>query len=258
MAALSGIGQMASYPKQPATPAAQPAPQTTPPVQPTSPASGAKPAAEPSLDELLGLPAGGKPAGAEGAKPDAPPKAKDAAKAELDRKLGPEEAADEFEEAVKLMDETAKRLTDSKDSGIDTQRMQAQTIEKLDKLIDQAKKQKNKSKSKSKSQQNQDQDQQNQQQQSSQQNQKNQQQQNAAQQAAANAQGGNVGQQSGKLNPPPGAGAAWGQLPQRLRDALMQGSGDYTSAKWEALTREYYKRLAEQPGKAEVPAGGGR
>ncbi|MEY3232016.1 MAG: hypothetical protein RL689_2105, partial [Planctomycetota bacterium] len=29
---------------------------------------------------------------------------------------------------------------------------------------------------------------------------------------------------------------------------LLQGSGDVTSAKWEALTREYYKRLAEQPG----------
>jgi hypothetical protein len=28
----------------------------------------------------------------------------------------------------------------------------------------------------------------------------------------------------------------------------MQGSGDFTSAKWESLTREYYKRLAEQPG----------
>ncbi len=50
------------------------------------------------------------------------------------------------------------------------------------------------------------------------------------------------------MNAPPGAGAAWGNLPARLRDALLQGSGDVTSAKWEALTREYYKRLAEQPG----------
>jgi hypothetical protein len=29
----------------------------------------------------------------------------------------------------------------------------------------------------------------------------------------------------------------------------MQGSSDTVSSRWEALTREYYKRLAESPSK---------
>jgi len=221
--------------------------QSAPPVAPATstsgnaPASGAvPPAKEESLDDLLGLK---KPADG-----DTKVEAKDAAKAELDRKLKNDEMDDEFEQAVKLMGETAQRLDTGKDAGLDTQRMQEETLAKLDKLIDMAKSQKSKSKSKKKQSQQQQSDSKDQQQQQSQSSQQNQQGQEAQQQPGGNAQGGNVGAQSGKLNAPPGAGAAWGQLPERLRQALMQGSGDFTSAKWESLTREYYKRLAEQPG----------
>jgi len=42
------------------------------------------------------------------------------------------------------------------------------------------------------------------------------------------------------------ARAAWGNLPQRVRQLLMQGSGDQFSKEYQRLTEEYYKRLGEQ------------
>jgi hypothetical protein len=247
---LASVGFAQSHALAQATPT-PPAPSqpTTPPATP--PAKPAKPEqpAEPTLDDLLGLPSQTPPPKPDATKetPEAAkPSSKDAAKAELDRKLAETEMNDEFEQAVQLMGDTAKRLGEAKDAGLDTQRMQEQTLAKLDKLIDMAKAQKNKSKKKQKQKQSEDQSQdQQQQQQSSQQQQQGQ---AKSQQAGTDAAGGNVPRQDGKLNAPPGAGAAWGNLPERLREALMQGSGDFTSAKWQALTREYYKRLAEQPG----------
>ncbi len=215
--------------------AVQPA-APSPPVQPSAPP--AKPATEPTLDELLGIAPEPKAQGQEATR--------DAAKAELDRKLSLEELDDAFAEAVKLMDDTAKRLGESKDAGVDTQRMQEQALAKIDKLIDMARSQQQQQQQKRRQKQDQQQDQQQQQQQSSQQQQ--QQQQASSGQEGADGTGGQSPRQGGRVNAPPGAGAAWGNLPARLRDALLQGSGDVTSAKWEALTREYYKRLAEQPG----------
>jgi len=206
---------------------------------------------------LLGLPeakpknTATKPAPAEGDKPPLSPATppKDATKAELERALSLEDAKDEFEEAIDLMHESAERLTASGDTGISTQRIQENTLLKLDKLIDQAKKNQQKQKKKSKSKSKQQQDQQESQSQSLPQSSQSQSQQQQAQQQNASTQGGMPGENGagGRLNVPPGAGAAWGNLPERLRDALMQGSGDFTSAKYETLTREYYKRLAEQP-----------
>ncbi|MBS0195728.1 MAG: hypothetical protein JSR77_03125 [Planctomycetes bacterium] len=218
---------------------AQPQPPTPPPP------------AEPTLDDLLKLPkaapkekpAETKPEDAtadKAAQKPAPPV--DPAKAELDRQLSEQAAKDDFEEAVSLMEQSTERLSRSGDAGVDTQRLQKQTLDRLDKLIDMAKKQKSKSKSKSKSKQNSDSQSQSQQQQSSQSQQQQQQQQSQQAQGGANT----PLNPDGKLNPPPGAGAAWGGLPERLRDALMQGSGDKVSSTWESLTREYYKRLAEQ------------
>ncbi len=42
------------------------------------------------------------------------------------------------------------------------------------------------------------------------------------------------------------ARAAWGSLPERLRDMLLQGSGEKFSTTYERLTEEYYRRLAER------------
>ncbi len=226
-------------------------PVATPPV---APIPAPAPAREPTLDELLGIKdAASKPAergtdvpegGLDGG--TGPVGEADRAKTELERKLAMQEIEDGFEQAVELMKSSALKLRQDRDAGVATQRMQEETLLKLDKLLDEARKQqKSKRKQKSSSQDQQEQDQKEEQQKQKQSSQGQQQ----AGQAQAGAQSGNPNNpmRSGSLNPPPGAGAAWGNLPQRLRDALMQGSGDYTSARWEALTREYYKRLAEEP-----------
>ena len=38
----------------------------------------------------------------------------------------------------------------------------------------------------------------------------------------------------------------WGSLPQRIRDMLLQGRKEKFSSLYERLTREYYRRLAEE------------
>ncbi len=37
----------------------------------------------------------------------------------------------------------------------------------------------------------------------------------------------------------------WGNLPQRVREMLLQGREEKFSSLYEELTREYYRRLAE-------------
>jgi DNA polymerase III alpha subunit (gram-positive type) len=229
----------------------------------------AQPAKEPTLDELLGI---AKPAAKEDGKAaanenegaaDAVQKsATDPTKTQLDRELRVQPINDQFLEAVGLMKESADRLTNVRDAGLQTQRIQDEVIKKLDKLIDDAKKQSSQKK----------QQQQQQQQQEQQQSQQQQQQQSSQSQKQQQASSSN---QSGSSNTPKrdgqrkaqaaGASAGWGDLPPKLRDALMQGSGDTFSATYERLTEEYYKRLAEQaptsassPAPAPVsPAGGG-
>jgi hypothetical protein len=233
------------------------------PPAPPSPTSPSSPAREPTLDELLGIKEEKKPpapapdkATGESVLPSAET---DRAKAELERKLAMQEIEDAFEQAVGLMKSTATKLQVERDAGVATQRMQEETLLKLDTLLDAARKQQQRKRKQKQSQQ--DQQNQDQQQQSQQQSQSSQaQQQQQAAQAQAGGQAGNPSNplRTGTLNPPPGAGAAWGNLPQRLRDALMQGSGDYTSARWEALTREYYKRLAEEPVGGVRPVGPAR
>ena len=41
-------------------------------------------------------------------------------------------------------------------------------------------------------------------------------------------------------------GARWGNLPARLREALLQGSSDSYSSLYKSMTESYYKRLAEE------------
>ncbi len=214
-------------PGQPAPDPKQSEPVTTPPPKP-----------EPTLDELLGIP----PRPGDADKPAAQP-APDPKKAELDRQLTTEESPEEFEQVVRLMGDVSQRLGDSRDAGLDTQRLQNEILLKLDKIIDAAQKNQNSSKSKSKgSKQKQDQqDAQQQQQQSSQAQQQ-------GQQQGQQAQGGNVPQQPADGRPAAaGASAAWGNLPEHVRDALRQGLGDHFSSVYKSLTEQYYKRLAEEP-----------
>lgn len=200
------------------------------PAQPSTP--DPKPTPLPSLDELLGLPSP--------AKPSTRPPAADPAQAALDRQLSPAEAAEQFRQAVDLMDQTARRITESRDLGLSTQRLQEDAVRKLDMLIKAAEQQARQSRSRSAS--------------SASQRQRDQTQQpNQQRGSREDSRGENrdeimpPGRQDGPLNPELAArGAAWGALPARVRDALLQGNQDRFSALYQRLTEAYYRRLAEE------------
>lgn len=231
------------------------------PAAPSKPSDPAKPAPMPGLDELLGLPpaakrpaeggAPGTPApgtpgapGAPGGEP-LPGASRDAISTELQRKLTDKAIDDNFKQAVQLMADVASRLAGARDAGIDTQRTQEEIVRRLDALI-QAAKEQEQQKSSSQSQ-SQSQKQSDQQQKPTQQGKQQQQQ----QQAGANDNRGEVtppGLKTGALNKEAldAAVAAWGALPERVREALLQGRGDKFSSLYDALTQEYYRRLAEE------------
>lgn len=200
----------------------------------------------PSLDEMLGLrPAAGADdasgAGGSGGIGDA---LIDPERAALDRKLSSEDMAEAFQQAVELMGETAERLNPGLDPGLVTQRLQEDIVRKLDAVIASAQNNQNSSSSSSSSsasasereQQNQPSQQRNQQDQQQAQNQ----QQGEPQEGTA------PGAQSGAGNTVTLNAAAWGALPARLREALLQGSGDQFSSLYQGLTEQYYRRLAEE------------
>ncbi len=192
----------------------------------------APPKALPDLDELLGLPTEKK------TDPEAP--LVDPEQLELERALESRNVSEMFEQAVQQMSDAAKLLSESRSVGPATQRVQQEIITKLEKLIEEAEKQQSSSSSSSSSS-----SQQQQQQQQPQQPQPGQNQQ-------AN-QGDNrderlpPGVQQAQLNGQIDAMvAAWGALPARVRDALLQGAGDKYSSLYESMTEAYYRRLAEQ------------
>lgn len=187
------------------------------------------PPAEPTLDDLLGIPRGQRDPAA--LRPDA-------GTAELDRQLDDEPAGDDFEQAVTLMDDTAQRL-EAADPGLDTQRLQEQILRKLDKMIADAQKKQSGGKGKPKPK-------------PGDQPQPGQPQSSQAQpgQPSPTNQAGNpsVPRQDGTLGPPPpSSSATWGGLPEHVRQSLTQGSTDRFSSLYRALTEQYYKRLAEDP-----------
>jgi hypothetical protein len=191
------------------------------------PAPGSASSELPSLDELLGL-------------PSRPGAAKDTSVEDLDKALGREVEGDLLKQASELMQRSSARLADSKDAGIQTQRLQEDAVKKLDALIAQA--QKNQQKKPKKQKQEQSQQQQQQQQQQSQQAQ--------ASKSAAQQDHAGPARQDGPLKEAQAAsGATWGNLPPYLRDALRQGSSDRYSTLYQQLTEQYYKRLAEEPKK---------
>jgi hypothetical protein len=191
-----------------------------------------EPAAQelPSLDDLLGIETEGKP--------DEGDPAQDAA---LERALSDEEVADAFRQAVTEMGDVAN-LLEAGQPGARAQRLQEDIILKLEMLIDQAQRQQSSSSSSS------SQQQQQQQQQSPTRNQ-----QRAQQQQQQASQGDNQGESL-----PPGgregelgeliqaSSASWGALPERVREALLQGTGDRFSSLYESLTEAYFRRLAEE------------
>ncbi len=225
--------QTAPAASPPAEPAATPpaTPQATPPTAPPA----APPGSDPSLDELLGItkPDAPKPADAEAAK--------DPKQTELDRKLSDAEAKEAFEQAVRMMSETAQRLEKSRDAGLTTQRLQEEILRKLDALIKASQQQDSSSSSGS---------------QSSSSSDPSQSKQPSQPQPQGNKQDkkGGEGQQAG--TPPAkkdaqfnnrldAARAAWGALPERLRDLFTQGMDDYYSKLYQSMTEQYYRKTAE-------------
>lgn len=212
----------------------------SPPPEPAPPSpeqqSSSPPAKKtddlPGLDDLLGLPSGDQKKA---------PDAGDALRRELEDKLAGQQIAEQFDEAVRLMGQTADRIEATLDTGLATQRLQEDVIKKLDALIESAKKRKNNSSSSSSSSQNE-----------KQRNQPNQPQseQNQAGKGENKGQVDPPARKDGQVNPAlDQTGAAWGGLPAHVREALSQGSADSYSSLYRALTEAYYRRLAEEAGK---------
>lgn len=187
----------------------------------------------PGLDELLDLPSSGAK------KTDQQPRL-DPDQLELDRALNAQMVSEMFQQAVQQMADAADLLRKAHNTGLATQRVQEEIILKLNKLIEEAERQQSSSSSSSSS--------------SRQQGQKKGKQPSQPQQARNK---GNQGDNRGERTPPAGQqanlkgkidslGAAWGSLPARLRDALLQGAGDTYSSLYESLTEAYYRKLAEQ------------
>lgn len=213
---------------------AQDLPQPAKPEQPAPPPPPPKDEPLPSLDDLLGLPRDRE----SGARPPT----QDPSKAELERELSPVEAAEQFREAVDLMGQTATRLTEARDTGLQTQRLQDDIVRKLDMLIRAAEQQAQRTRrSSSRSSSGRSQ--------GDQPNQPQQQQGERQEAGRGDNRTENVPppRQEGPLNPELAArGAAWGALPQRVRDALLQGNQDKFSAMYQRLTEAYYRKLAEE------------
>ncbi|HWB21132.1 MAG TPA: hypothetical protein VG711_12590 [Phycisphaerales bacterium] len=193
-----------------------------------------------SIDELLGI--------TEESPASAPA---DAAKTsnedELSKKLNEQQVADAFVQAINKMNLSADLLENSRDTGLGTQRTQEEILAKLQILLDEARKNKNQSMSSSQSQQDQKQNQQNKQ---------NPGKNNSQKQNSPNRRNNNPADSTADAPSPPPmqpdvntsleeTRTQWGNLPQRVRDMLMQGSRDKFSSLYDVLTQEYYKRLAE-------------
>ncbi|MEM1330909.1 MAG: hypothetical protein AAGG07_10135 [Planctomycetota bacterium] len=185
----------------------------------------------PSLDELLGI-----------TSPDASDAGEDdLAREDLERALTQRAIADDFAQAIDLMDRAADRLEDRSDTSLVTRRLQQDALDRLDTLIENAERQQS-------------------QQQSNSQSSSGDPQQSPP--TASSQQQGQQSQQSGSGEPGEGerssdtnaqlnpiaqaAEAAWGALPQRVRDSLVQGAGEQFSETYRELTETYYRRLAEE------------
>jgi hypothetical protein len=246
---------------------AQSSPPAEPPAQANTPAE--KPAEKPAdpppdldLDSLLNLPSSGKsPAKSPAESPGKPgegqpadPKADptstipkpDEARIDLDKRLKTGKADEALKEAVELMTRAADRLEARRDASLQTQRLQADAIIKLDQLIKQAEQQQQQQQQRSKQRQQQQQGQQQQQQQQGQQQQPGQRRQSEQRQGTNVDESLPPSRQDGALGPEAARGASWGALPARVREALTQGSSDRYSTVYQRLTELYYQRLAEE------------
>lgn len=236
----------------PPAPAKEPAkaPASDPPAKAPAPADDL-----PGLDELLGI-VKPKDAGKAGLP--------DSMKTDLDKRLSAEQTGDLFQEAVALMGDASKRLAAAMEltrakpgegavwgaeAGLGTQRVQEDVIRKLDAIIAQLEQSGGGQSSRSRQQPGDPAQPQSQQRTQSRQN-------PTSRGGDGQTEHDGPAQQPGEMRPElDAARAAWGALPERVREMLQQGSGDKYSSLYERLTADYYKRLAEQ-GRTRGGAGG--
>lgn len=192
----------------------------------------------PSLDELLGI--------------EGDDRADDAARRQsreaLERELTEQQVSDAFTQAVEQMKLSAEMLGERFDTGVGTQRIQEDVIAKLDMLIENAQRQPSSSSSsdsQSSSSEQQQQDQQpGPQQQGEQQQQQNQQ---SGEEGDGQTEGQGPPQQDADIDHDiEETRAQWGNLPERVRDMMLQGQTGTYSNLYRTLTEEYYRRLAEE------------
>ncbi len=191
----------------------------------------------PSLDDLLGLETDKSEVQADEA-------ARAESERELQRRLDEKEITDAFLVALDKMATSATRLGELFDTGLATQRVQQDILAKLDQLIDKAREMQSLGQaSASRSTSSQSGRSQNPGQRKNQAN------------NSQRRDGPPQGSQEG--NPPPRqegdmhtilqeGGVEWGNLPERIRQDLLQGRNDKFSSMYRRLTEEYYKRLAEE------------
>jgi hypothetical protein len=213
-AAALAIASSALAADPPARPEAPPAPAADATPKEAPAATGDAP---PSLDELLGI---DEEAG-EGA--SAAEVADRAAQEELQQRLDEEEIRNAFAEAVHKMAVAAKQLDEHFDTGLGTQRVQEEILARLDELVSEAKKQQSRGGGGSSAT-------------------------SAARSSAPAPAGRKAPSQPGAPQPASDSRdeTEWGNLPERVRDMLLQGRREKFSSLYERLTREYYRRLAEE------------
>ncbi len=212
-----------------------------PPAENAADANGMDKSRPPSLDEMLGITEAAEGEGTRDV-------AETEADRELERRLDENELGNAFAEAIAKMGLSAEQLELHFDTGLGTQRIQEDILARLEHLLNEAKKQQGSASSSSSS--------------------------SASSSAQSQSQPGKQAQKSqGQERKPnasdssPEAGdpparvdgdintlfeedrAEWGALPQRVRDLLLQGRDEKFSSVYEQLTREYYRRLAEEGSK---------
>lgn len=242
-----------------------PMPPVVPPAAPATGAPSAPPAAQDdavrdrpkSLDDVLGIPGSGGAEGRQGSGDDSAP-AQDKASDRVDQALDEKAIEDLMHQALGSMRVSAERLGKETDVGIGTQRVQQDVIAKLDALIEEAKKRCKGGKcgGSSSSCQNPGEQKDGDGKPGESQKSNESRSRKDAGKAAARASGSDAA----GAEPPPidptdegtlldESRAEWGNLPERVRDLIRQGSRDRIAALYQRLTEEYYRRMAEDASK---------
>lgn len=191
-----------------------------------------QPEEPPSLDELLGLEE-------EPSDRRAADVAEQEAETELQRRLSLREMRSAFDAALEKMTLSADLLENEFNPGAATQRVQEEILTRLDQLIDEARKQCRGSCSSS-----------------SGSGAKPPDRKPGAKPGDGSKPGQRGGTRGGGAEPPLEQGdvnalleetvSEWGNLPQRVREMLLEGRSEKFSTLYDRLTREYYRRLAEE------------